>query len=84
MSKQTDEEQLRFAKTEGRILVTSNIADFARLHREWLESNRSHAGIVLVRQQKWRAGELARRIIRLFAPAEEGKMYDRLEFLSGG
>ncbi len=81
-SKQGDEEQLRFAATQGRVLLTSNIADFVRLHTEWLKTGASHCGIILIRQQKWGPGELARRIIRVLAQCPGGDMRDRIEFLS--
>jgi hypothetical protein len=80
MSKQTDEEQLRFATSQNRVLLTSNIAEFARMHRDWLAGGKSHSGIILVRQQKWGPGELAQRIIRVLA--QSPSMLNRLEFLS--
>ena len=82
-SKQGDEEQLRFAAAQGRVLLTSNIADFVRLHTEWLKSGTSHGGVILIRQQKWGPGELARRIIRVLAQCPGGDMRDRIEFISG-
>ena len=80
MSRQTDEEQLRFAASQNQVLLTNNIAEFARLHGEWLAGGESHSGIILVRQQKWGPGELARRIIRVLA--QSPGMRNRLEFLS--
>ncbi len=82
MVNRSDEEQLRFATSSGRVLVTSNIADFARLHAQWLKTDLEHAGIILVQQQKWGPGELARRIIRLLADPPGKDMRNRLEFLS--
>jgi len=52
-SRQTDDEQLRFAASQNCVLITSNIADFARLHAKWLNTGINHRGIILVRQQKW-------------------------------
>ena len=80
MSKRTDEEQLRFAASRNRVLLTSNIVEFAPLHKDSLAAGESHGGIILVRQQKWGPGELARRIIRVLA--QSPSMYNRLEFLS--
>lgn len=37
MTKRTDDDQLRFAASGNRVLITSNIADFARLHGQWLQ-----------------------------------------------
>jgi Domain of unknown function (DUF5615) len=82
MAKSTDDEQLRFAAAAPRVMVTSNIAHFARLHEEWLTAGLVHGGIILVHQQKWGPGELARRIIRVLADPPGKDMHNRLEFVS--
>ena len=81
-SASTDEEQLRFATSHDLVLVSFNVADFARIHRRWLAEGLDHAGIILIPQQKWGPGELVRRIVRLLAAVPEGKMRGRLEFMS--
>lgn len=43
-----DPEVLELAARENRILVTRNSRDFAPLLREWAESDRHHAGCVLI------------------------------------
>lgn len=43
----SDEEHLALASHEGRLLVTHDIADFARLHRQWVEEGRHHAGVAV-------------------------------------
>ena len=82
MSNRTDEEQLRFALTRDLVLVTYNVADFARLHSEWMKTGLEHAGIILIHQQRWSVAELARRIIRLLASVPDQNMRNRLEFIS--
>ncbi len=82
MTKHTDEEQLRFAASSDRVFVTSNIADFAKAHAKWIEVGDAHCGIILVPQQKWGPGELARRIIRLLADPPDKNLHNRIEFLS--
>lgn len=44
----TDEQQLAFAASEGRILVTRNRDDFITLTRTFYATGRAHAGIVIV------------------------------------
>jgi hypothetical protein len=43
-----DDEVLRLAATEQRILVTHNVADFPRILRDWAAAQRSHPGVILV------------------------------------
>lgn len=45
---QPDDVVLAVAADEGRLVITANIADFARLHHQWAADGRSHAGILLV------------------------------------
>jgi Domain of unknown function (DUF5615) len=84
MTKSADDDQLRFAASVKRVIITSNIADFARLHAQWLKAGLGHNGIILIHQQKWGPGELARRIIRLLADPPGKDMRNRIEFLSNG
>ncbi|MGH7912154.1 MAG: DUF5615 family PIN-like protein, partial [Candidatus Dormibacteraceae bacterium] len=44
----TDERLLVLATGEGRIMVTCNVRDVARLARTWAEAGRSHSGCVLL------------------------------------
>jgi hypothetical protein len=43
-----DERLLALAYEEGRIMVTFNVADFARVTTEWAAAGRSHAGCLLI------------------------------------
>jgi|688.fasta_scaffold21202_4 hypothetical protein len=45
-----DDEQLAWATAQNRVLYSHNIADFCRLHSEWLELGRLHSGIALMAQ----------------------------------
>ena len=42
-----DNEQLEFASSRGRVILTFNIKDFTKLHKEWLASGKSHSGIIV-------------------------------------
>jgi hypothetical protein len=61
----SDEEQLAFAAEVGHVLLTHNRVDFERLHQRWLESGRSHAGIIIAHRRL--PAELAGRVGRLLA-----------------
>ncbi len=56
MARHTDEEQLRFAEARKLVLATCNVADYTRLHSQWLMAGLEHAGIILIQQQKWGGG----------------------------
>ncbi|MEG4321791.1 MULTISPECIES: DUF5615 family PIN-like protein [unclassified Microcoleus] len=43
-----DEEQLRLAATQSRVLYSHNIGDFCQLHTEFIAREESHAGIALL------------------------------------
>ena len=62
----SDEEQLAFAASEQRSILTFNIRDFARLHEAWQAAGRSHAGIIVSQQLGSREyGWLLQRMLRL-------------------
>ena len=42
-----DEQHLRYAAAQGRALVTHNFADYAGLHRSFIQQGEHHAGIIL-------------------------------------
>jgi hypothetical protein len=77
---QTDESQLQWAAEEGRVLVTFNVAHFARLHAEWIRHGRHHSGLVVSSQRP--IGYLLRRLVHLARTLDADAMADRLEFAS--
>lgn len=56
----TDSEQLEFAASVERCLLTHNRVDFERLHLQYMEENKQHCGIIIVPQKN--AYEVAQRI----------------------
>jgi hypothetical protein len=82
MTEETDERQLAFAEARGRAIYSFNVADFCRLHSQWLSEKRSHAGIVLAHQEQFSVGEQMRRLVRLVGRLSAEEMRNRLEFLS--
>jgi hypothetical protein len=79
---QSDETHLEFALATGRVLVSSNIRDFAVLSRDWLAAGRSHAGIILVKQREFGVGERVRRLARICNEKTPEAMADCVEHLS--
>ncbi|TAE57363.1 MAG: hypothetical protein EAZ76_13180 [Nostocales cyanobacterium] len=80
--KYSDQEQLIWAKSENRVLYSSNIRDFYRLHTDFLNNEQYHVGIILVQQQRYSIGEIARGILRLIAAKSAEEMENQVEFLS--
>ncbi|HUP27766.1 MAG TPA: DUF5615 family PIN-like protein [Chloroflexia bacterium] len=78
----TDEEQLRFAASEQRVLYSFNVRDFYILHTTFLTQGLVHAGIILGAQKSYSVGEQMRRLSKLAASRSVEEMRDRLEFLS--
>ena len=77
-----DEEQLLWATQQGRVLYSSNIGDFYRLHRQFLTEERIHTGIILVPQQRYSIGDKLRGLLQLMATKSAELMVNQLEFLS--
>jgi hypothetical protein len=82
MIQRDDREHLAYASERGRVVCTFNVADFCRLHTEYLSQGRRHAGIILMRQQRLSVGEQLRRLLRLTASKSSEEMEDWVEFLS--
>ena len=82
MIEQKDEDHLYYATVQGRVLYSFNIGDFFRLHTAYLGEGKSHAGMVLARQQRYSVGEQLRRLLRLMAAKLAEEMRNQVEFLS--
>ncbi len=76
---QSDESQLEWAWAEDRVLLTFNVAHFARLHATWLQQGRHHAGIIVSNQRP--IGDTVRCLLHLSGSLDAESMHDRLEFL---
>ena len=76
-----DHEQLEFAATEGRVIYTANRGDFARLHAEWMETGRHHAGIIIRSRQQTGTREQIRGLAALARRFGREDWSDRLEYL---
>ena len=82
MVERSDVDQLRWATSQGRAIVSFNVGDFQRLHTRMLADGESHAGIILMQQQRYSIGERMRRLLRLAASRSSEDMRSRVEFLS--
>ncbi len=82
MTGKPDDENLAFAAVRGRVIYSANVGDYASLHREWLQSDRGHAGIIVCNDQRWSVGEQLRRIIAVADAKSAEQMVNNLEHLS--
>jgi hypothetical protein len=82
MIHKADHEHLDYATRQGRVLFSFNRGDFYEIHTQYLEQNKSHAGIILANQQQFSVGEQMRRILHLSAAKTGDDMKNRVEFLS--
>jgi hypothetical protein len=77
---ESDEEQLIWAVSESRMLVTFNVGHFAALHADWLQLGRDHCGIAASVQRP--IGIVLRQLLHLAATLYEDAARNRFEFLS--
>lgn len=72
-------EQLAYAATHGRTILTFNTRDFAVLHTEYLSQQQAHAGIIVSDQIQ--VGLMVRRLLKLLDAKSAEEMQNWLEFL---
>ena len=77
---ETDESQLIWATSEGRVFVTFNVGHLAKLHGDWIKRGLNHAGIVVSAQRP--IGDVLRRLLHLAHTVDRDGMCNRIEFLS--
>jgi hypothetical protein len=78
----SDEEQLIWAAEQTRLIYSFNMGDFHQLHSAFLSEGKSHAGIVLVQQQRYAIREQLRGLLKLITERSATDMIDQLVFLS--
>ena len=77
----SDEEQLIWATEQERVIYSYNRRDFCRLHNEFLATERSHAGIILLQQQRYSIGQQLRGLLQLVSTLSAEEMVNQLVFL---
>ncbi len=76
----SDEEQLALAISQGRVVLSFNRGDYARLHKRYAEHGWEHCGIIV--SEHYPIGELLRRMLNLLMSLSADDMRNRLEYLS--
>ncbi len=77
---EADAEQLIFAVTHQRAVVTINTKDFALLHQEYLAQAREHWGLVFSTQQP--IGVLFQRLLRLLHSSSAEELRNQIRWLN--
>jgi hypothetical protein len=75
-----DAEQLAWAVSEGRAVITFNIGHYVRLHSEYLTRGDHHAGIIVSPQRA--IGRVIRRLVRLGQTIDADGLVDQLIWLN--
>ena len=78
----SDEDQLIWAAEQERVIYSYNRRDFCRLHKEFLSVERNHAGIIVLRQQRYSVGQQLRGMLTLITIRTAEDMSNQLVFLS--
>ena len=81
MIERRDDEHLDYASAQGRVLYSFNVADFYRLHREYLSEGKSHSGIILAPQQRYSVGSQMLGLLKLIAAKSAEEIQNQVEFL---
>ncbi|MDI6793435.1 MAG: DUF5615 family PIN-like protein [bacterium] len=74
-----DTQQLDYAVTEKRAIVTFNVADYVKLNKQYLTSDREHYGIIVSAQLP--VGEMLRRLLGLLNKFTAGELKNNLWWL---
>jgi hypothetical protein len=77
----SDSDQLAYAAEQERAIYTFNASDFARLHRDCLRAGRSHAGIIVISEQRYSIGEKIRRLAAFIHSMTAESLRDRIVYL---
>lgn len=75
----SDEEQLGFAVSNGRAIVTFNIKDFVLLHQSWLSEGKEHFGIIV--SPEIRISKLIHLCLKFFGRTESKELLNQVHFL---
>jgi predicted nuclease of predicted toxin-antitoxin system len=75
-----DQDQMMFAATEERTLLTFNIQDFVPIFEEWWENGRDHAGLIV--SQQLPISEIQRRVLQMLNTVTTDEMVNNIRNLA--
>jgi hypothetical protein len=78
----SDYEQLIWAKENSRVIYTFNVGDFCRLHKEFIQNNKHHKGIVLGQQQRYSTKQQLQGILKITSQLSAEEIENQIIFIS--
>jgi hypothetical protein len=75
----SDAEQLAFAASQGKALLTHNRVDYERLARQYFEVGREHCGILLAIRRL--PHEIVHRLLRILDQVSADEMRNQIRYL---
>jgi len=76
----TDVEQLKYASSEERIIFTHNIADFCKIHSDFIKRGLGHSGIILSKQLP--IGVIVKALLKLLSNVSREQVKNKVIWLS--
>jgi hypothetical protein len=76
----SDREQIEYAASEKRVLFSHNVADFVKMHRDFVKTDRQHRGMILSKQLP--VGQIVQALLRLLSHVREEDVINRVMWLS--
>ena len=76
----SDREQIGYAVSEWRVFFSHNIADFVKIHREFVKAGDGHHGMILSKQLP--VGQIVKALLRLLSHVRQEDVTNRVMWLS--
>jgi len=76
----SDVEQLKYASSHNRVMFTFNVADFHKIHLEFIRSGVDHSGIILSKQLP--IGTIVKALLKLLSGIRHEKVGNSIIWLS--
>ena len=76
----TDIDQLKYASSGNRVILTFNVADFCKIHSEFITKGLNHSGIILSKQLP--IGVIVKALLRLLPDITPEKARNNIFWLS--
>ena len=77
-----DDQQLAFATSRQRSILTANRSDFSRLHWEWVAREEPHSGIIVITDQRIAVGTLIAKLLALQEARHVDDMANEIVYLN--